>query len=486
MMGSEKEPNPLQKWGLEMNKKRFHSTWLLVVIALIVGVWTGPARAENIDPEANDSKYAYGENVGWLNFQPGISGAGAEVSDSLVTGYVWAENIGWVNLRPANYGGVVNDGHGNLSGHAWGENVGWINFKPTGGGVTIDAEGNFNGRAWGENIGWIQLRNDAIPYKVQTAWAGNTAPAADAGINLTIASKDVNGTTIQGSATDDDGDPLDCRWLEGNSVLFGWTTVSGGVCDLPLAGLNLALGQYTLTLEVKDNKGGEATDEMILTVGNSAPNAVATGAGTYADGDAVSLGGQVSDYDGDALTYEWFEGVASITSGTVNAVAGGTPVNLSVHSLYPTLGSHTYKLEVSDQINAPVTSDIVVNVVDSTAPTLAPVSSNSILWPPNGEMVEIVIAANANDDQDGLVTLSAAISTDEAESGLWGGDIGPDWTEPAINQNTDTIILQLRAERDPSGDGRVYTITITAMDGSGNSSQAALNIIVPHDQRKGK
>lgn len=470
-----------------MDDKKFYTTWLLVAIALTIGVWTGAARAENIDPEDYGSRYAYGENVGWLDFQPGGPGGyGAEVADSHVSGHVWAENIGWINLRPANYGGVVNDGHGNLSGHAWGENVGWINFKPAHGGVTIDADGNFNGWAWGENIGWVHFRNDAIPYKVQTAWTGNTAPTADAGINLTIASKDVNATIIHGTATDADDDPLDCRWLEGGSVLIGWTVVSGGVCDLPLAGLYLPPGQHTLSLQVKDDKGGEATDDMILTVGNSAPNAVATGFGTYADGDAVSLGGQVSDYDGDALTYEWFEGVASIAGGAVNAVAGGTPVNLSVHSLYPTLGSHTYTLEVRDGVNAPVTSDIVVNVVDSTAPTLAPVSSNSILWPPNGKMVGIVIAANASDDQGGLVTLSAAVSSDEAESGLWGGDVGPDWTAPAIDQHTGTISLQLRAERDPSGDGRVYTITATAMDGSGNSSQATVNIIVPHDQGKRK
>ena len=460
---------------------------VLVAIALAISAETEKGRAENIDPLEDGSRYAYGENVGWFNFQPnGPDGEGTEVTDSAVTGFVWAENIGWINLSPALHGGVVNDGHGNLSGHAWGENVGWINFKPTGGGVTIDADGNFNGRAWGENIGWIHLRNDAIPYKVQTAWTGNTAPAADAGINLTIASKDVNGTTIQGSATDDDGDPLDCRWLEGGSVLLGWTAVSGGTCELPLAGLNLALGQYTLTLEVKDNKGGEATDDMILTVGNSAPNAVATGAGTYADGDAVSLGGQVSDFDGDTLSYEWWEGATSIASGSVSTIAGGTPVNLPVHFLSPTLGSHTYTLQVDDGVNTPVTSDIVVNVVDSTAPTLAPVSSDSILWPPNGKMVGIVIAANASDDQGGFVTLSAAVSSDEAASGLWGGDIGPDWTAPAIDQNTGTISLQLRAERDPSGDGRVYTITITAADGSGNSSQAAVNILVPHDQGKGK
>ncbi len=48
---------------------------------------------------------------------------------------------------------------GRLTGYAWGANVGWINFAPTGGGVTIDpGTGAFAGYAWGENVGWISLK----------------------------------------------------------------------------------------------------------------------------------------------------------------------------------------------------------------------------------------------------------------------------------------------------------------------------------------
>jgi hypothetical protein len=71
--------------------------------------------------------------------------------------------------------GVINDGAGNLSGYAWGENVGWINFEPTGGGVRIDpASGVFSGYAWGENIGWINFASNGKPVK--TSWRGNTTP----------------------------------------------------------------------------------------------------------------------------------------------------------------------------------------------------------------------------------------------------------------------------------------------------------------------
>ena len=127
---------------------------VMVFAALVLCV--NVSFAENIDPYEDGSQYAYGENVGWLNFEPN-QGPGVQVSSSEVTGFVWAENIGWINLSPSTYGGVINDGYGNLSGYAWGENIGWINFDPSFGGVTIDSEGNFDGYAWGENIGWINF-----------------------------------------------------------------------------------------------------------------------------------------------------------------------------------------------------------------------------------------------------------------------------------------------------------------------------------------
>jgi len=140
---------------------------VIVLTALALTCFTAAALAENIDPDNDASQYAYGENVGWINFEPN-KGPGVHVSQSKLTGFAWAQNIGWINLSPTIYGGVFNDGSGNLSGYAWGENVGWINFKPNFGGVTIDATGDFDGWAWGENIGWIHFQSASpVAYKVK-------------------------------------------------------------------------------------------------------------------------------------------------------------------------------------------------------------------------------------------------------------------------------------------------------------------------------
>ncbi len=160
-----------------MYKQPIHSYTIGILTILIFG--TSTAFSQNIDPNDDGSQYAYGENVGWINFEPN-QGPGVTVSDVNLTGYVWAENIGWINLDPNDVDpntGITNDGTGLLAGVVWGENVGWINFNPKVAGdsnqygVTIDDQGNFDGWAWGENIGWIHFRSPTpVTYKVQTSW----------------------------------------------------------------------------------------------------------------------------------------------------------------------------------------------------------------------------------------------------------------------------------------------------------------------------
>ena len=159
-----------------------------LLATMIVG-WSlaisSPLIAENIDPVGDDSQYAYGENIGWLNAEPsGDGGPGVEVSDFELTGWFWGENIGWVSLSCQNTAscasvdyGVTNDGHGNLGGFGWSENGGWINFASDSSSVGIDpATGAFEGYAWTENMGWIGMSCSntgscgSVDYGVTTGW----------------------------------------------------------------------------------------------------------------------------------------------------------------------------------------------------------------------------------------------------------------------------------------------------------------------------
>jgi len=181
-------------------RKRIRSpALLLAALALVAALSAAIAFAENIDPDNDNSQYAWGENVGWLNAEPGGDGMwGVQVTGGWVTGYMWGENIGWVNMSchntdncegPAsNWGVTNNDGAGNLRGYAWGENVGWISFSCKNNpsscagtdnyGVRINpATGLFSGYAWGENIGWIRFSDTSpVAYQVRTDWRGPPAP----------------------------------------------------------------------------------------------------------------------------------------------------------------------------------------------------------------------------------------------------------------------------------------------------------------------
>jgi hypothetical protein len=108
-------------------------------------------------------KYAWGENIGWVNFNP--THGNVDVSDTKITGYAWSENYGWINLSPTN-GGVFNDGNGNLSGYAWGEGLGWIDFSN----VKINPNtGEFSGYAVILKDG-SKINFDCTNCKVKTEW----------------------------------------------------------------------------------------------------------------------------------------------------------------------------------------------------------------------------------------------------------------------------------------------------------------------------
>jgi hypothetical protein len=150
----------------------------------------------------------------------------------------------------------------------------------------------------------------------------------------------------------------------------------------------------------------------------------------------------------------------------------------------PCVGEHTVSLSANDGVNQTVKAQIHISVTDTSVSILAPVPDKNILWPPNHKMVTVSIQANASDNSGGPILLSALVFSNEPQNGLGDGDESPDWTEPVIDQVNGVITLQLRAERSGSGNGRIYTIRITATDESGNSSYGDINIIVPHDMGK--
>ena len=221
---------------------------ILSLLAAGLALAAGDAAATN--------KWAWGTNVGWINFAP--TNGGVTVFDDHLEGYAWGENIGWIRLgaytggAPHTYAnadqttyGVNNDGAGKLSGYAWGTNVGWINFAPANGGVTINpATGAFDGYAWGENTGWIHFQNGTPAYKVTTTWrqavslAVNTSGTGSGSISLNPPGGTYSyGTVVALTATADAG-----------STFTGWSGAcsDSGACSVTMDGAKSVTATFTL------------------------------------------------------------------------------------------------------------------------------------------------------------------------------------------------------------------------------------------------
>lgn len=313
----------------------------------------------------------------------------------------------------------------------------------------------------------------------------NTPPVVDAGPDVFLESKNQNATVIAGASSDEDGDSLSYRWLEGTGELQASRQVdASGNAPLHLAEIPaLAVGSHTFTLEVSDGTS-VVTDAMVVSIENSKPLAVPAAGGTFPIGQDIPLTGTVADYDGDTLSYRWLEGTAVLAEGAISAPAGGTPVALP-EQVVPgglPLGTHMLMLEVDDGTNM-VASTTEITVIDTAAPTLAPAASTNILWPPNGRMTEVTINANAQDDSGEPIMISVMVSVNQQSLKDKGKNVLPDYSVVSIDQSAGVIVLQLRNSRRNEGD-RIYSITITAVDTAGNSSSSEARILAAQDRRR--
>ena len=115
---------------------------------------------------------------------------------------------------------------------------------------------------------------------------------------------------------------------------------------------------------------------------------------------------------------------------------------------------------------------------DKTAPVIQSVTATpNVLTVPNHRMIPVTINAKVTDNCQGAITWSVtSVASDEPINGTGDGDTAPDWNISSVHA------VQLRAERAGTGDGRVYTITITARDAANNASTASTTVTVPHNR----
>ncbi len=112
---------------------------------------------------------------------------------------------------------------------------------------------------------------------------------------------------------------------------------------------------------------------------------------------------------------------------------------------------------------------------DATPPVLKVTVTPASLWPPNGKPVSVTVNLSVKDDYDPAPEVKLESIT--ANESLNEGDIA----DAAFG--TDDRQLKLVAKRDgASKEGRIYRITYSATDASGNKAMASTTVTVPHDQ----
>ncbi|MFP5263111.1 MAG: alpha-amylase family glycosyl hydrolase [Blastocatellia bacterium] len=136
-------------------------------------------------------------------------------------------------------------------------------------------------------------------------------------------------------------------------------------------------------------------------------------------------------------------------------------------------GAHVITVTATDRAGNSNTCATVLNVIDDAPPTVTAVGVDKpVLRPANHKMVSVRVNYLAVDNC-GPVTCALGVSSNEPVNGTDDGDTAPDW------EVVDAHNVRLRSERAGAAGGRVYTITVTCSDPSGNSTVKTVTVTVP-------
>jgi predicted extracellular nuclease len=220
-------------------------------------------------------------------------------------------------------------------------------------------------------------------------------------------------------------------------------------------------GQAALVMSV-GNAGPDTAEEVVATA--TLPAGVAVSTITAPEGWTCESGGSTVTCRTASLVPA---SMAAIPIGVTVACgsANGTPLSFAA-------------AVVSSTADASAGNDTAAfsTLVENPSPSLtAPTVDHPVLWLPLHQMVTVRVSYTAT-DTCGSVATSLSVTSDEPVVGAGQGLAGltsPDW------EVLDTTRVRLRAERSISGDGRVYTIAVTAVDSAGGTTTRTVTVRVP-------
>ena len=175
---------------------------------------------------------------------------------------------------------------------------------------------------------------------------------------------------------------------------------------------------------------------------------------------------ETSDSQGHSLTVQWFVNNQLAQTDQIPGTQPTTHGSASYSATFPD-GTTNITVSVTDGVSEPVTQSTSVTVHDTTPPTISSMSASpNVLSPPNHKMVAVSLSVSATDICNPNPT-SKIISVASNEPG------------PNEFQITGDLTLNLQAERNGGGNGRMYEIIVQSTDASGNSSTRTVTVMVP-------
>ena len=236
--------------------------------------WRGDGTSGAVIGAQICSGSIYAANVGWIHLGGNAPANGVQYQNNSATDY-----------------GVNRDALGNLRGYAYGANIGWVNFENTGAPKVDLATGRLSGSIYSANCGWISLSN-AFAY-VQTAIL-NAPPVARADsitrVNNTRVAK-VLRTTLLANDTDADMDPLSITAVGGALPSGATVALAGSFVVYTAPTISSGDGSYTYTLS--DGPGGHTVTGTVTVTQVAPAGASATGppnsAGSTSSGGSTTV-----------------------------------------------------------------------------------------------------------------------------------------------------------------------------------------------------